>query len=225
MQTSAEVSRVSDEAVRRGQAVYTPSTLAIYDAWVLGISNSVLWRCPTHRLLRMYAEHLSDPHLEAGVGTAYMLDHTRFHVKKPRLTLLDINPSTLAYGSRRLRRYQPRVLQHNLLEPLTFDTPYKSIALNYVLHCLPGAMRDKAVVFEHLRRGLAKGGVLFGATLLGRGVALSAPARALMAVYNRKGIFSNEQDDADGLAHVLSRHFERYQIEQVGCAALFTAYS
>jgi hypothetical protein len=214
---------VAPDAVWRGQAVYTPLILRVYDAWVLGFSNSLLWRCPTRRLLEQYARYLRPQHLEAGVGTGYFLDRSRF-ASAPHITLLDLNENTLAFSSRRLRRLSPRTLRGNLLEPIAFSERYDSAALNYVLHCLPGDLDAKSVVFEHLKAGMRPGGVIFGSTLLSRGVPMSGAARRLMALYNRKGIFSNEGDSVQGLEAALRRHFDRFTLDVVGCAALFAGH-
>ncbi|GEO17911.1 hypothetical protein [Microvirga aerophila] len=40
-----------DQAVMAGQAVYTRRTLDVYDVVVLGLSNALIWKCPTTRLL------------------------------------------------------------------------------------------------------------------------------------------------------------------------------
>src|SRR5687768_12307199 len=141
--------------------------LAFYDLWVHDITTPLIWRCPKQRLLQQYRQNLRDRHLEAGVGTADLLHRARFPGKKPRIMLLDLNEHTLEHGRRKLARYAPRQMTANLLAPIAFDEQYDSVALNYVLHCLPGTMREKAAVFGHLKRGLAPGGVLFGATILG----------------------------------------------------------
>jgi len=70
---------------------------------------------------------------------------------------------------------------------------------------------------------MSPGGVLFGSSLLQGGVVRSWPAKRLMDLYNRKGIFSNEADDLDGLTRELRKRFEHVSIEVVGCAALFSA--
>ncbi|HWP06269.1 MAG TPA: class I SAM-dependent methyltransferase, partial [Polyangiaceae bacterium] len=163
-----------DEAVRRGQAIYTPLVLQAYDAWVLGFSNTLIWRCPTKRLLAHYAKHLSLRHLDAGVGTAYFLAHGRFPPGKPAITLFDLNRDTLAFGSRRLRHFAPRTELGNLLLPLPLTERFDSAAINYVLHCLPGSFETKSVVFDHLKAVMRPGGVIFGSTLLAEGVAVSA---------------------------------------------------
>jgi hypothetical protein len=78
-------------------------------------------------------------------------------------------------------------------------------------------------VFDHLAPYLARDGVLFGATILGIGVEQSLSARALMRVYNAKGIFSNAGDCLEELAEGLRHRFEEHEIQVHGCVALFEA--
>lgn len=209
------------EQVRAGQAVYSRAGLAIYDWLVLGLSNSWIWRCPTRRLLTHYDAHVSANHLDVGVGTGFFLDHCQFP-SPPRLELLDLNANSLAVTARRVRRYQPGCWQRNVLEPWDLQPPrFTSIGLNYLLHCLPGNMAAKSVVFDHLQPSLEPGGVVFGSTLLQGDAPRSATARRLMAFYNQKGIFSNTDDDRAGLERELARRFTASEVVMVGCAALF----
>jgi SAM-dependent methyltransferase len=171
-----------------GQAFYTPLGLAVYDALAYGFNSTVLWRCPRSRLVRLYDENVSGRHLDVGVATGSILDRCRFPVADPEIALMDLNPNSLAAASRTLARYGPRTHQANVLEP--WDLPpasYDSVAICHLLHCLPGEMPAKAVVFEHAKAVLAPGGVLFGATIFGKGVRVSAPARAMTALSNRRG--------------------------------------
>ncbi|KLK92476.1 methyltransferase type 12 [Microvirga vignae] len=211
-------------AVMAGQAVYTRRTLDLYDVVVLGLSNALIWKCPTRRLLAHYNEYISDRHLDVGVGTGWFLDHCRFPTDRPDVTLLDLNPVCLERASARIERHAPKVVRANVLEPFELETgPFASIGLNYLLHCLPGALERKAVAFDHLKPFLAPGGVVFGSTLLAEGVERSGTARALMRFYNAKGIFSNQQDSIEGLRRELAARFEQVRVEIVGCAALFAA--
>ena len=59
----------TDGDTRKGAAVYTPLALALYDLAVLRISNSFVWQCASHVLLDFYNQHISDKHLDIGVGT------------------------------------------------------------------------------------------------------------------------------------------------------------
>ena len=110
-----------------------------------------------------------------------------------------------------------------MLEPISIDTvKFDSVGINYLLHCLPGIIESKSVAFDHLKTLMNPGAVIFGSTLLQGGVARSWPAKRLMDFYNRKAIFSNENDDIDGLQRALGQRFRSLSIEIVGCAALFS---
>jgi hypothetical protein len=212
-------------AVAKAHAIYTPFMLSIYDLLVHGLSNRLAWRCPTRRLLKLYRANLSANHLEAGVGTGFFLDRTvtgasRLH----RLVLIDINRHCLDRAGRRLARFNPALYQVNLLAPITLDVaPFASVGLTYVLHCLPGRMREKLAAVDHLRPLMSEGAVLFGATILGRRIAPNGAARALLDLYNAKGVFNNREDDIATLSGGLRQRFDQVEIERQGCVALFRA--
>lgn len=215
--------RAEPDAVAKAHAVYTPRMLAVYDMLVHGLSNRVAWRCPTSRLLDLYRASLSADHLEAGVGTGFFLDRTG-DGRADRLVLLDINRHCLDRAARRLARFEPARHEADLLAPIELDAPpFSSVGLTYVLHCLPGAMREKLVAVDHLRPLMRKGAVLFGATILGRGIAPNLAAKALLGLYNANGIFNNRDDDLAALTEGLRRRFARVEIESQGLVALFRA--
>ena len=214
---------VSDADIARAHAVYTPSMLSIYDLLVHGLSNHIAWRCPTRRLLHLYRANLSSNHLEAGVGTGFFLDRAGKRSFE-RLVLLDINRHCLDRAARRLARFSPVLRQANLLAPIeprlqAFD----SVGLTYVLHCLPGRLSEKLACLDHLRPAMGQRAVLFGATILGRGIAPNGAARALLDLYNSKGVFNNREDDFETLSDGLRRRFAKVEIERQGCVALFRA--
>jgi len=207
-----------------GQSVYSPSVLALYDWWVLGISNQWIWKCPTRHLLDHFNRHVSANHLDIGVGTGYFLDHVQFPSTKPRLTLVDLNPTCLQVAAKRVARYKPASYRLDILQPLTIDAPsLESISLNYVLHCLPGTLQTKAIIFDHLKTVLTPGGVIFGSTLLHDCDQPHWIAERLMKTYNAKKIFSNEEDHEEGLRTILTTRFAKVSIERKGYAALFSA--
>ncbi len=212
-----------DVAVARAHAVYTPFMLSIYDVLVHGLSNRLAWRCPTERLLQLYRRNLSENHLEAGVGTGLFLDRAGVG-RLDRLVLLDLNRHCLDRAGRRLARFKPELHEVNLLVPIELGmAPFASIGLTYVLHCLPGTMSEKLVAVDHLRPFMQQGTVLFGATILGRGVTPNAPARLLLDLYNAKGVFNNREDDLASLADGLRQRFGHVEIETAGLVALFRA--
>jgi len=214
----------SVEQVDAAQAVYTKRTLAIYDLFVLGLSNRWIWRCPTPYIVTHYNRFLSANHLDVGVGTGYFPDRCLFPSESPRVALMDLNEETLAYASQRIARYRPEQYRRNVLEPIPFKgEKFDSIAINYLLHCLPGSISEKAIAFDHLKELMNPGASIFGSTLLQGGVERSWFARRLMAIYNKKGIFSNQADDLETLKDELSRRFSDVSVTVVGCAALFSA--
>jgi len=207
-----------------GQAVYSLRTLRLYDVVVLGLSNRFVWRCPTRELRALYDRNVTGNHLDVGVGTGYFLDRCRFPVPSPRIVLMDLNENCLAAAANRIARYEPTTVRRNVLQPIDFGGDrFDSIGLNYLLHCLPGTMTEKASAFDHLRPLLNPGGVMFGSTLLTDGVRKNPLARRLMAVYNRKGIFCNTDDSRAALEAALRERFAETHVRIVGCAALFRA--
>ncbi len=100
--------------------------------------------------------------------------------------------------------------------------PFDSLSMTYLLHCLPGDMEAKGVIFGHLSPFLSSEAMVFGATLLGTGVERSWVARRLMDFYNRKGIFSNQQDSPEGLKEMLEKYLDLLSFQIIGCAALFS---
>jgi hypothetical protein len=214
---------LDENAVAKAHAVYTPFTLAIYDVLVHGFSNRFAWRCPTRRLVELYRENLSSAHLEAGVGTGLLLDRAATP-KLKRLVLLDANRHCLDRAGLRLARFKPELHQVNLVTPLSLATaPVASVGLTYVLHCLPGRMDEKLSAIDHLRPLMRDGATLFGATILGRGIAPNRAASALLDFYNAKGVFNNRADDLASLSDGLRQRFADVAIAQEGCVAVFRA--
>lgn len=207
-----------------GQAVYTATSLRLYDAMVLGFSNRFLWRCPTAELVALYDANVSANHLDAGVATGYFLDRCRFPVADPRLCLLDLNDACLAAAAARVARYRPQSLRANVLAPVERPAePFDSLGITYLLHCLPGPMSRKSVAFTNLKPLLRDGARVFGATILGRGVPHNLLGRGVMAFYNSRGIFGNAEDDMAGLQAALTANFRDVVLWQRGAVALFTA--
>jgi hypothetical protein len=219
----ADLRATSRSTGAAGRAIYTRRLLSVYDLAVIGLSNRLAWRCPARRTVAFYDEHVSANHLEVGVGTGYYLDRCTFPSSAPRLVLLDSSPDSLRVASRRLQRYEPRAVLADAREPITFEGPaFESIALNYVLHCLPGAMEGKRVVFENVKPWLDPEGVVFGSTILGQGVRRNLLARTLMRLYNARGIFGNSTDSLETLEAILDRSFRECRTAVVGCVAFFS---
>ena len=185
------------EEVAAGHAFYTRRSLAVYDLAILGYFSRVAWRCPAGRIVDHYNGHVSANHLDVGVGTGYFLDHCKFPSppERPRLTLMDLSTSCLDVASKRVARFDPELIEANVLEPIVYDgARFDSVGLNYVLHCLPGDIGSKAVAIDYLIALANPGAWVFGATLLHDGVDRNWLARKVMDRNNSHGIFSNADD-------------------------------
>ncbi|OSC99542.1 S-adenosyl-L-methionine dependent methyltransferase [Trametes coccinea BRFM310] len=215
-------------------SVYTQLALRFYDFVVLTVSNYWAWRCPTGSvLLPFYQQHIGDSaHLEIGAGTGYYPAASCARLAKgvKLVTLLDLNPNTLAYARARLAnagfRGDIEAVQHDVFDvlPETMRARYDSVALVYLFHCLPGTFPKKATdVFRNVVPALAEGGIVYGATILGWSAQHNWLGTRLMNLYNGKGIFGNAQDTVEGLRAALDETFEECEVRVVGVVALFTA--
>ncbi|WP_371826919.1 methyltransferase type 12 [Microvirga sp. VF16] len=193
-----------------GQAVYTPRTLDVYDVVVLGLSNTLIWKCPTQRLLDHYNDNVSDRHLDVGVGTGWFLDHCRFPSDQPQITLLDLNPVCLEGAAARILPARDG--------PFCLHWPKLSAGLSSGCPGAEGSGLRSSQAASCSRRGCVRLN-----PFVAQGVGRSGSARALMGFYNAKGIFSNQQDSVDDLRRELATWFDEVRVEIIGCAALFAA--
>ncbi|GGL00933.1 class I SAM-dependent methyltransferase [Mangrovihabitans endophyticus] len=213
----------ADDQVLAGQAAYNRFVLELYDTVVLRLSCRLIWRCPKRLMLDNYQRNVGARHLELGVGTAYF-PHVCAFPAPPDITLVDLNPTVLRVGARRLARYRPTEIRADVLQRLPVESgSYDSVAMNFLLHCVPGGWPDKGAVFRNAADALRPGGRVFGSTILSGGVPVTAAARHLMGVYNSRGIFHNTADDLDGLRAQLAGSFPQHQITTRGNVALFEA--
>ena len=137
---------------------------------------------------------------------------------------MDLNPTPLEVAAKRLCRYQPTTHQANALQPFRLSAgAFDSVALNWLLRCLPGNMATKSLVFDHCKTVLAPDGVVFGSTVLSGGVRHTPWSRGMMKQLNRDGTFSNRDDELDGLKTQLDQRFDKAQVEVVGAVGIFCA--
>lgn len=92
-----------------------------------------------------------------------------------------------------------------------------------VLHCLPGNMKTKTVVFRNISEVLNPGGVLFGSTILYRGIKRNWMVTGALKIVNYKRFMTNLEDTVEDLKEGLDKYFAESSVEIVGCEALFHA--
>lgn len=212
-----------DKKIFDSQKIYSRAMLNLYDFLVLGISNHLIWKCPTRKILNHFNENISSNHLDVGVGSGYYLNKGNLPRNNSRLELMDINENSLNKASNKIQKYNPICHRHNVLEKITEPIePFDSISINYLLHCLPGNMDEKSILFDNLKHILTPNGIISGSTILpdiGRNFA----SEKLMAHYNKKGIFTNSKDSLEDLEKNLKEKFPDYSIDTYGCVTLFRA--
>jgi ubiquinone/menaquinone biosynthesis C-methylase UbiE len=213
-----------EQRVKAGTALYSRFILALYDRSILGYQCRFYWKCPSHNLLDLYNRYVSVNHLDIGVGTGYFLDKCKFPTDNVRLALMDLNPNSLKVASKRLKRYKPEVYQRNVLEPFDINAPtFNSVGIMNLLHCLPGNIKTKSVVFEYAKAVMNPGAVLFGCTLLYQGVKQNTLANLALKYSNKKGFMDNTNDRLEDLRDSLRSSFSESSVKIIGCEALFWA--
>jgi ubiquinone/menaquinone biosynthesis C-methylase UbiE len=209
-----------------GQKVYNPWVLRIYDFYVVFLSNKFVWGCSANKQLAQYKELISENHLDVGVGSGYYLSKTlnnnqSSHIK---ITLMDLNQNSLHFAAKRIKNLDPKLIKTDIMQPLSSEITaqkYDSIGLNFLLHCLPGTMDDKSIVFKNIADLLEPNGNCFGSTIIND--YKNVKASKLANIYNKKGIFSNKQDTYQSLEQNLKQYFSNVKLKQIGSVVLFQA--
>jgi SAM-dependent methyltransferase len=212
----------ADERARRGWRDYSTLFLRIYDLQVLGVFAPFIWRCPAEAMAAGYRRNMRGKHLDVGPGTGYFLEPSR-RPDVTSLTIVDPNPNVLRHVARRLRDSSLKAVEADVLKPLPLDEKFDSVAMNGVIHCLPGPLERKERAIENVAAVLAPDGVFFGSTVLGRSGNHTWIARRVLGPFNRRGAFDNLEDSEDWLRSALERRFGSVEIEIVGSLALFAA--
>lgn len=207
-----------------GQWLFSLMSHQLYDMFLYRCISRFIWQCDPAKLLEAYQQSCAANHLEIGVGTGYLLAAHQPPLRFERLVLMDLNRVCLAKSARRLADLAPQTRQQDILQPIihTGDL-FDSVAMNYVLHCVPGGFKDKGAAITHVSQVLNPGGIFFGASLVYSGVAHTRFARLLMWVLNRIGVFNNDLDCREQLEECLTREFSEVHIEVCGSAVRWRA--
>ncbi|QKV96318.1 class I SAM-dependent methyltransferase [Streptomyces sp. NA02950] len=211
------------DLVHAGQTIYRPWTLPVYDLVAFKINCRFLFRVPVSEVVALFDRNVSPDHLDVGVGTGYFLDNCRT-APGQAITLADLNEHSLEHAARRLARFEVKTVRANALEPLPLPkAAFGSASMNFLLHCVPGSIREKATVLDHVAACVRPGGRIFGATVLTQGVPVGAAARVNFRMWNRRGLMNNSEDSLADLRTELAARFPDHKVTVHGCTALFEA--
>jgi hypothetical protein len=206
-----------------GIKVYSKLGLRAYDSLIMGAVTRYVWNCPAEVFVEYYREHITANHADIGVGTGYCLDHCGLVAGECRLALIDLQPNCLQHAAHRLARYQPEIYLRDVREQLAGIRPFASIGLGGILHCLPGDMQQKGLVFDALKPITTHGTTIFGYTLVNDAIHQRLRRRAVFRQFHRAQVINCEHDSASNLEQALALRFDDYSIEQIGCFAFFKA--
>eukprot|EP01112_Ceratiomyxa_fruticulosa_P021873 TRINITY_DN7850_c0_g6_i1.p1 TRINITY_DN7850_c0_g6~~TRINITY_DN7850_c0_g6_i1.p1 ORF type:complete len:256 (-),score=45.09 TRINITY_DN7850_c0_g6_i1:66-833(-) len=221
---------------------YENWVLALYDFIVYKINTPFAWKAHLEDIQSVYRKNLTARHCEVGVASIKQLETglQKFNPsQKLDFLLLDINDHPLERSEAILKGKFPtsnvQKLLHDITRPFSDDmiegiSPkrYKSVGLNFVLHCIQGPMSEKGLnVFRSLSSLLAnkeedgEDGVIFGSTILGAKVQPNWFGKYQLKNYNKVGIFHNSEDDYASLELVLHQLFQKITLYQKGLRAFF----
>lgn len=209
------------KGTEKGVIIYSRPFLAIYDWWVLGIVCTFAWRCKTiKQLVPYFQRNVGKELLDIGVGTGYYLSHANL-AADVGVTLVDLNQNSLDVAKAQLGREGTECWVHDITKPLPMKKRFDSMSMFYLLHCMPGPVENKTAIFAHLKHHLTSDGVLFGATILGRGVRHNLFGRFLMYALNQNCIFDNRGDSEAAIVEALREHFHIVDARVVGTILMF----
>ncbi|MBX9577707.1 MAG: class I SAM-dependent methyltransferase [Chthoniobacterales bacterium] len=211
----------TESEIKAGQACYTSFTLKLYNFIVPIFNNHCVWRCPTRYQLEQYHRYVTPAHLDIGVGTGFFLKKTAWP-HNTQLSLMDLNPACLQAAAQSVSWLSPAIYLSDIFKPqANLAQKFDSISMNYLLHCLPGDMRSKNSVIANATSMLRPGGILFGSTILPDPELQNFLSIRMMHYFNKKQIFSNQEDRCLLLKEILEKNLTDVDIKIIGCVALF----
>lgn len=214
-----------------------------------GIANTpatqYAWCCSAAKQRAFFSRNLASVRYKSdairfcdiGVATGYYLEHAPIP-EGSAVTLVDLNPNSLEAASERCLAAHPEIttskVHGDFLEPdakaelaITLSRlggdKFDAISCMFLLHCVPGPAGRKAEGLQRLAPLLKEDGVLFGSTILGKGVEHNFFGNFLMQAYNNRGSFQNWDDDAQSIVQPLRETFADVKFEVVGTVLLFEA--
>ena len=197
-----------------------------YDGVVNEFNCLHVWKCSRQYIINHYRSHISNYHLEIGPGSGYFLkrDILRKNPSINKLTLIDVNDDILDYSKQNLKdEYSNDITTLNtdiFSHTIPSDIQFKSVGINYVLHCIPGSLHEN---IDTLLTNLNSTNYnIFGATVISDPIHMNPIAEYELMVLNSLGIFNNKNDTYEEFQEYLINQKIKHNITKRGYVALFT---
>ena len=186
-----------------------------YDYFVNKINCKYVWKCDQRHIKKLYANNITNKHLEIGPGTGYFIKKYQFN----NLNLVDINKNILNNSKKNLinncqniKINNKNIFQNNnkINEDIT------SIGMSYVLHCVPNNL-DKSI--DNLVENIETNNqiTIFGSTVIPN----KKDFLAMTEIYtlNTLGIFNNINHNKEQLNFIIDKY--NGTLNQIGNVLLF----
>ena len=207
-----------------GARIYHPLLLMAYDFLIMRVLAPYVWRCPAHHYTDLYRDCMSRRHADIGVGTGYVLDRCAYAPGQVRIALFDLQLNCLRFTARRLARFNPALYQCDAMQPMRVGAGrFDSIGMGGLLHCIPGDMSVKGVVFDAIEPLLRPGTTVFGYTILNQDVAKTWFSKSVYFILHKLRVINGPDDSASQLEQELKKRFGTVAVTVIGCVALFVA--
>lgn len=209
-----------------GVRIYRPLLLSIYDFLIMRVLTVYVWRCPAFHYTNLYRDFMSRNHADIGVGTGYVLDRCEYEPGEVRIALFDLQRNCLEYTARRIARFEPEIYQCDALEPIRVGAgSFDSIALGGILHCIPGDMAEKGIVFDSIKPLMHSRTKVFGYTILNQGIHKTRLSKATYFILQKLKVINGLNDSATQLTKELEMRFTSVEVKVIGCVAIFVAHA
>jgi len=202
---------------------YSKVIFSMYDKLVLKYAMPIIWKCKVADIENFYNNHITINHLDIAAGTGFFLNNCKSLPDNTRLTVMDINPVCLDILEKQLQRFNTKVYKQDIMKPIEGSEKYSSIGLSLLLHCLPGDMKSKEIVFRNIKKVLKSDGTVFGTTFIYKNQKVNLLTRFWAFQYNFMGLLNNHSDTLLDLKTILDKNFQEYNIETIGHCVFFTA--
>jgi phospholipid N-methyltransferase len=186
-----------------------------YDYFVNNINCKYVWKCDQRYIKKLYANNITNKHLEIGPGTGYFIKKYQFN----NLHLVDINQDILTNSKKNLNNNCQNIKIHNqnIFENNNkINEDITSIGMSYVLHCVPSNLdRSLDNLVENIKANNQV--TIFGSTVIPN----KKDFLAMTEIYtlNKLGIFNNINHNKEQLEYIISKY--NGNVKHVGNVLLF----
>ena len=186
-----------------------------YDYFVNNINCKYVWKCDQRYIKKLYANNITNKHLEIGPGTGYFIKKYQFN----NLHLVDINQDILNNSEKNLYNNCQNIKIHNqnIFENNNkINEDITSIGMSYVLHCVPNNLD---ISLDNLVDNIKTNNqiTIFGSTVIPN----KKDIVAMTEIYtlNTFGIFNNINHNKEQLEYIIDKY--NGNIKHVGNVLLF----